>query len=93
VTQVNLRVCRLLVIMLSSALATTACGDRSYAAMEARSVFEQATPPGSSSCWPGESRRLSFSRTTEGDVYAVRAELVNDAATKSVRIVFRAVPW
>jgi hypothetical protein len=133
VTQVNLRVCRLLVIVMSSALATTACGDRSYAAMEARLVFERATPPGSSSCWPGESRRLSdafeascqmsrsgewdeykrwlrgamtnyeergetpesitFSRTTEGDIYTVRAEFVTDTTTKYVRIVFRAAPW
>ena len=36
---------------------------------------------------------ITFSRTTEGDVYTVRAELVSDTATKSVRIVFRAAPW
>lgn len=36
---------------------------------------------------------ITFSRTTEGDFYTVRAELVNDTVTKSVRIVFRAAPW
>ena len=132
-TRVSSRIFQLQFIVVWSVLAMTACGDRSYAAQEARRVFEKATPPGSSSCWTGDSRGVSgtfeascqmslsgewdeykrwvrgamtpygersdtpdsitFSRTTEGDVYTVRAELVNDAATKSVRIVFRAAPW
>lgn len=36
---------------------------------------------------------ITFSRTTEGDIYTVRAEFVTDTTTKSVRIVFRAAPW
>lgn len=127
------RAFQLLVIVTWSVLAITACGDRSYAVMEARQVFERATLPGSGPCWTGESRRLAeafeascqftlsgewsdykrwvrgnirpyeersenqdsitFSKTTEGDVYTVRAELVKDNPTKSVRLVFRAAPW
>lgn len=127
------RAFQLLVLAVWSVMAIAACGDRSYAALEARRVFERATLPGSGSCWTGESRRLpeafeascqftlsgewneykrwvrdkigayeergetqdsiTFSKAIEGDVYTVRAELVNDTPTKSVRLVFRAAPW
>jgi hypothetical protein len=36
---------------------------------------------------------ITFSRTTEGDFYTVRAEWVNDPPIKSVRIVFHAAAW
>ncbi len=36
---------------------------------------------------------ISFSRTTEGDVYTARIELVTDTSTKTVRVIFRAAPW
>ena len=36
---------------------------------------------------------ITFSWATEGDLYTVRAELVNDPPMKSVRIVFHAAAW
>ena len=36
---------------------------------------------------------ITFSRATEGDLYTVRAELVNEPAMRFVRIVFHAAAW
>jgi hypothetical protein len=36
---------------------------------------------------------ITFSTTTDGDVYTVRAELVDNAPAKVVRLLFTAAPW
>ena len=58
VTRNHLRACGSAIIFLGLAAGTTACGDRSSVAVEARRVFDRAAPSGSSSCWDGNLRRL-----------------------------------
>jgi hypothetical protein len=38
-------------------VASTACGDHSVAAREARRVFAEASPPGSGTCWAAAAHR------------------------------------
>lgn len=57
-TRIHLRACASAIIFLCSAAGTTACGDRSSVAVEARRVFDRASPSGSSACWDGNLRRV-----------------------------------